>query len=230
MRLKGAALCIAGGLLLQQAVPAHAALTLVTLGPAYQVGLGDYTDIDVNADGINDIRFGTPGTFGSNFSTYVTPLNGTEVMFDPYFDTVTKMDNWIGDGDTFIIDDTPRLIPGGPGAEYRATVYFRWLTGNFNASLAYGNALGGAGGPFINQNSGYLGFSFTAVDGRHYGWFDIGSVFTNSVLLNAYAYETTPNAPVYLYGYGAPEPTRTMLLLLGIISILHRRRRALGSG
>ncbi len=228
MRLNGSAAVFVCGWLLQLTTLTHGALTLVTLGPSYQVGLGSYSDIDVNSDGINDLRFGTPGTFGSSFATYVTPLNGAEILFDPNFGPVSNLSNWIGEFDTLVIDSNPRLIPA---SEFLAIVHYRWIGGNIMPNLAFGDGIGGNGGPFLNQNHGYLGYSFLTVDGRHYGWFDIGSVFTNSVLLNSYAFESTPNTPVYLYGSGVPEPGRGVLMLCGGVWLVLRRRRAvLGAG
>jgi len=74
----------------------------------------------------------------------------------------------------------------------------------------------------------YLGLRFDVGGSWRYGWVEIDSLTgLDTGYIRSYGWETEPNTPV---SAGAPEPARTALLMIGVISILCRRRRALGSG
>ncbi|OYW73267.1 MAG: hypothetical protein B7Z37_22200 [Verrucomicrobia bacterium 12-59-8] len=76
---------------------------------------------------------------------------------------------------------------------------------------------------------GSFGILFAADDGWHYGYVDIdaGPGYAGMTLYG-WAYESQPNTAITVGS--VPEPSRTMLLIFGIIAGFCRRRRALGSG
>ncbi len=78
-------------------------------------------------------------------------------------------------------------------------------------------------GPLVPE-SGYLAVLFSLPDGIHYGWVEVG-VYPNSSLgfLRSYAWETTPNTPIF--AGSVPEPGRMVLLLAGVFALVYRRRR-----
>ena len=103
-----------------------------------------------------------------------------------------------------------------------------------NADLFYSTGEGGSGddpashlGSASNQFEpgveGYLGFKFTtnADAGPYYGWMRV--ILTNNTsvgIIKDWAYDDT-GAPI-----NTPEPGRATLLLLGMLGLVTRRRRA----
>ena len=80
------------------------------------------------------------------------------------------------------------------------------------------------------SNTDYVGVRFLAGGEVHYGWVEVEVPFDGfpGGYIKRYAWESEPNTPITA---GAlPEPSRTLLLLFGILPLLHRRRRALGAG
>ena len=74
----------------------------------------------------------------------------------------------------------------------------------------------------------YMGMRFEIGGEWHYGWVEIDSwTGVNTGYIRSYGWETDANTPI---AAGAPEPARAALLLIGLISMHRRRRRALGSG
>lgn len=89
-------------------------------------------------------------------------------------------------------------------------------------------------GPALNQFQlgvpGIVGFTFQPTIGGnvYYGWASM--TFSNSGpgTIHSYAYDNTPNTGI-LAGdtLGIPEPSRALLLLLGLMGAVGRRRRRL---
>ena len=74
----------------------------------------------------------------------------------------------------------------------------------------------------------YLGLRFDVGGSWRYGWVEIDSwTGLDTGYIRSYGWETDANTPI---AAGAPEPARAALLLIGLISMHCRRRRALGSG
>lgn len=76
---------------------------------------------------------------------------------------------------------------------------------------------------------GYIGFTFQPTVGgsTYYGWASV--TFSNSGpgSINGYAYDDTPGTGILAGDIGgAPEPSRAMLLMLGLTALLARRRRS----
>lgn len=86
------------------------------------------------------------------------------------------------------------------------------------------NHMGISASQFFPGTEGFFGFHFTKNDtsGPYYGWMRV--VFTSGVpggLIKDWVYDDN-GAPIIV---GAPEPGRSLLLLLGCVSLIHRRRR-----
>jgi hypothetical protein len=103
------------------------------------------------------------------------------------------------------------------------------------SSLIYSSGFGGSGdsvphlGVASNQfgvgQEGYMGFLFTtdASTGPYYGWMRVA--FTNNApggIIKDWAYDDTGSA---ITVQSIPEPSRALLLMLGIGTALFRRRR-----
>lgn len=98
--------------------------------------------------------------------------------------------------------------------------------------MDFASGFGGSGDPFAHigvgpdqfeaGEEGYLGFRFftDASEGPYYGWMRVS--FTNNTsggMIFDWAYENT-GAPIAI-----PEPSRALLLLLGLVAAGNRRRR-----
>lgn len=88
-------------------------------------------------------------------------------------------------------------------------------------------------GPALNQfqlsTPGLIGFTFQPTIGGnvYYGWASVTIENTSAGTIHSWAWENTPDTGI-LAGdiLGIPEPTRALLLLLGLMGAVMRRRRA----
>ncbi len=105
--------------------------------------------------------------------------------------------------------------------------------GGLNYSTGFGGSgspnahLGGGANQFGVGTEGYLGFKFTLNDtsGPYYGWMRV--TLTNNTaggVISDWAYDDTGSA---LTIAGVPEPGRIGLILLGLLGLVTRRRRAI---
>ena len=227
---------------LQEAVAAVVVTYRGSNPPPLLPGLTGTVPFDMNADGVFDFQFHCNGFFAA-FDTYGINRVSAFIDMSGFYEhqiVPVALGAEIGPGSAF-----PYLDPVFPGF---GNLPGAWHSGN-EITYPTGFTLGYATSGFMQFSNAYIGVEFMAADGVHYGWIKyIGfSVYqfpvfgpngellgyVNGVnepggVVNEWAYESTPNTPIVA---GAlPEPSRAMLLLLGIISILHRRRRALGSG
>lgn len=198
---------------------------------------------DINADGVFDFQFHSNGFFAA-FDTYGTNRVSAFIDLTEFYVhqiVPVSLGAEIGPESAF-----PYLDPVFPGF---GLLPGAWHSGDEIPSYVAGFNLGYATSGFMQYSNAYIGVEFMAADGIHYGWIKYTGFsvyqfpvfgpngellgYVNGVnepggVVNQWAYESTPNTPIFA---GAlPEPSRTMLLLLGIFSLLHRRRRALGSG
>ena len=93
-----------------------------------------------------------------------------------------------------------------------------------NESGGLNNHMGSGASEFFPGSEGFLGFTFTKNDssGPFYGWVRV--VFTNNTaggVIKDWVYDDS-GAPILA---GAPEPTRSLLALLGLSALLQRRKR-----
>jgi hypothetical protein len=71
----------------------------------------------------------------------------------------------------------------------------------------------GVSGPFANTKNRFLGLKFTLSGQVYYGWagFKVAYDYSDEALLTAYAYETTPNTPIYA-GQSSDSPSESQPL------------------
>ena len=88
-------------------------------------------------------------------------------------------------------------VPVGPGEKFAATNSYSFglimaVAGSFSQTWFFG--------PWANATNRYLGFKFLINGQTHYGWarMSVGDYLHSSgkVVLNGYAYETTPNTTI----------------------------------
>jgi len=80
-------------------------------------------------------------------------------------------------------------------------------------------------GPFAGVTSAYIGLEFY-IDGQaYYGWVDVGAPASiNGGWVYNYAYETTPNTPIF--AGEVPEPAAWGLVAAGALVFLSRQKLA----
>jgi hypothetical protein len=99
-------------------------------------------------------------------------------------------------------------------------------TSNFAAAAGGSTThVGGAVNQFQISVPGYLGFEFEPTTGgqTQYGWMQITINNTGAGTIHGWAYESTAGTGI-LAG-SVPEPGRALLLMLGLMGVVVRRRR-----
>lgn len=87
--------------------------------------------------------------------------------------------------------------------------------------------VGGGAGQFTAGSEGYIGFKFTKNDssGPYYGWMRVTlTVNTSGGFIHDWAWDDT-GAGILVGALGIPEPSRVLLVLLGLCGIVGRRKR-----
>ena len=161
--------------------------------------------LDINSDGTTDLTFGYDQWFT------VQPANGATLAMDH---------------PSSLVYDAPPLTAGtvigstldnGRSWQTSKSVMVDWEVipgfGTFGA------------GSWAFVTNGYLGVSFSAVDGVHYGWVQITSFPDQRAYIHSWAYESQPGVEI-LAGV-VPEPSTIGLLLLGsgVVGLASWRRR-----
>ncbi len=86
-------------------------------------------------------------------------------------------------------------------------------------------------GPAPNQfqlgTPGLIGFTFQPTIGGnvYYGWASMTFSNTGPGTIHSWAWDNTPNTGILAGDLGVPEPTRALLLMLGLLSVMMRRQR-----
>jgi hypothetical protein len=82
----------------------------------------------------------------------------------------------------------------------------------------------GSDGYFTGVESAYIGLQFQDA-GQTYGWARAGApvIGINGGWVYDYAYETTPNTPIFAGQRAVPEPSAWPLLILGAAMFIARR-------
>ncbi|MBL9129608.1 MAG: PEP-CTERM sorting domain-containing protein [Verrucomicrobiaceae bacterium] len=87
-------------------------------------------------------------------------------------------------------------------------------------------------GPALNQFQiampGYIGFSFELAGDNYYGWARMTAASGSAGTLHDWAYNNVANEGIVIgqLVVAVPEPSRTVLLLSGLLGVLFRRRRS----
>ena len=88
--------------------------------------------------------------------------------------------------------------------------------------------MGGSAGQFQPNTPGYIGFKMqtSPTSDTYYGWMQVSfnNVGAGSIL--SYAYESSPGTGIVTGLIAVPEPSRAVLLLLGMMAAVLRRRRS----
>jgi len=154
--------------------------------------------LDMNGDGSTDLRF----DYVMDFT--VQPQSGSAV-------TVQNNPSWLW-----------KPWPIAAGTEVSATPGGASQWGNSLYTLVDWESIPGVGlvggGTWAWVNNGYLGVSFTAADGVHYGWVEISAYNTMGAHINSWAYESQPGVSIEV-GV-VPEPTTLALFVIGLAILL----------
>lgn len=205
-------------------VTAAVVVTQVTGVTAIGTGTRSF---DVNNDGLEDLRFAANNS-GLLWVT-VTPLNATQIVrnFTNFETPVTNLNGYFYDEYAFQIGSDPHAFVVSTNPWLGPIRDFYWGGGGTLASTYQDNGAINSG---QYQNVvGYMGFSYQESGQTHYGWFRVGTQGNGTAQFYEYAIETTPGQAIYLGS--VPEPGRGVLMLLGGLGLMNRRRRAaLGAG
>jgi hypothetical protein len=155
---------------------------------------GEYTDIDLNHDGITDFALWIYGGHSTKIATsflavYPNAGNGAVGTAKGWFRSAVAL--WQG-----AKIGPHRLFNGGSKASFAGQMVNRVTKlGSTTSSFWEGQFADGGKG----VKNRYLGFQFLINGKIHYGWARIrvdisGKTFT--AFLNGYAYETIPNKPI----------------------------------
>ncbi|MCG8454798.1 MAG: hypothetical protein MI919_00845 [Holophagales bacterium] len=155
--------------------PARAAVVSTDVDPDQTFGVGQSVDIDLNGDGIDDLRVRQNGASGGNAIVSATPLNGAALQGN-------QPGNW----------GYPYAL--AYGATISAGQVFD-VVGNavnntaLNSYGQYGNWVGG-------NVDAYLGVRFDILGNTHFGWVHLEVTSAEQFILRAYAYESVDGDPI----------------------------------
>lgn len=107
------------------------------------------------------------------------------------------------------------------GSEIGSTAYF---ASGYNGSETH---IGASSSQFQIEATGYIGFTFDLAGDTHYGWMRMTPGSGGAGIVHDWAYNSLPDEGIYAgLLLGIPEPSRALLLILGMSIVVLRRRRA----
>jgi len=174
--------------------------------------------LDIDNDGVDDVRFGGSIIQGSVFRTERANRTLTTLVNPP---------NATG--------STASLL-GGNVIGMAPPLGLSWLSTSRDGFTEPGEDTGGFDvlalcvstgclGEFFSLlgNRSFIGIEFEGSEGTHYGFFDV-EFGGNAVVgqINGWAYESQPNTPITTFTI--PEPSSILLVLLSGSMLLRRKR------
>ena len=172
------------------AVHSPAAMAKVVVVPAHVIVGVHNSTFPINIDGTTEFTLSNHERSVYSSSLFVTPASGAGVVGHSPGNQVAalKFGAVIRSADQF-----------EPGKQLLA----------FYSDPRFGSPF--ASGPFVNTRNRFLGLKFE-LDGQvYYGWAGFSVVNGATATLTAYAYETTPNTPIYA-GQSSDSPRESRLL------------------
>ncbi len=176
--------------------------------------ISDY-NLDVDGNGANDFYLG-----GMRPNFVVNPIDNDN-LFLCTWTTVYGQEGWwwppLDYGAT--IDPVP-----GPSQTWLEPDAYITLAAWFPSPGIWNGAMEG-GTEYVATENGYLGFSFEADTGTHYGWMRISTSGDDlqGATLHDWAWNTTPGQG--LWAGQVPEPSTYILFALGGLTIAIAARR-----
>lgn len=180
---------------------------------------------DINGDGSQDFRLITRNEGSTSTANYARISAGvTGSSFQPINVVGATVSNFnypsrLGAGVSISAAQNFITLALTPSSYYLAA-----------GSFAFGNGFPNSKWRTAGANSGYLGFSFTAADGLHYGFAQLtvaaqgNGALSRSFTLSGIGYESTPNTAITTFA-AVPEPSSIALAALGGVGIAALRRR-----
>jgi hypothetical protein len=151
---------------------------------------------------------------GTSFSVNGTSTSGI-ISQQPFLDFPDTI--WV-----VLLDAGQQIGPNADG--------YGWFSGGLLASSTGSGTQGGGpltGGYFAGAEAAYFGFDFQQDGQTYYGWMDVGSPYVTGTggvgWLYSYAYETTPNTPIF--AGEVPEPSTWVLFGAGGTALWSFRRK-----
>ena len=162
---------------------------------------------------------------------YLNPLSGTTTSYPGDWNTAPWINSffggvYIGNSDLLrsVVTGTDQIINLPLGTLINSLSTF--AAGESGSSTHIGAALN----QFQLGIPGYIGFAFEPNTGgsTHYGWMSLTINNSGVGTLLGYAYDDTAGAGIEVGATGAvPEPSRALMLLLGALRVMLRRKRAI---
>lgn len=188
-------------------LPASAAVVFTTLN----------TPIPMTIDGVylNPLTGATVTTLPSGWNTepWMNPFfGGVDVATDDLFlPVITGASTIVNLASGTVIDGTLTFATAESGSS------------DHTAAVVMPNM-------FTLGTPGYLGFQFkptTSSTDVFYGWASVTFNNTGTGIITSYAWNDSPNTGILAGDIGlAPEPSRALLLVVGSLGVLLRRRRS----
>jgi len=170
--------------------------TIVHVVPPQPIPYSDYPssqDIDINNDGAPDFNLSSPNSFDIDLS----PLNSNAIISVP---------EPPGDLGALIY----AFNQGAPISSSLVPVLAWWgSNGNGPPSIVSAANIGSIG-YFQGQTDAYAGFRLDVAGSLYYGWIHIQNFGANWGQIIDWAYETSPNTPIF--AGQVPEPSTGVLL------------------
>jgi hypothetical protein len=196
-------------------------------GAAAVLGVNESTNAEIMYGKLGVTLDGTTGSNPDNYWFDVNQDGNLDLQVTHVHWTFSSGSLVPSNGFAYVYGRQGGLVVGAGSSALR--LYQSNVVDGAQPFVAFGAlALNDAAGAFRLPGPGYVGFSFEADDGTHYGWLQ---VYMNGAALNAfslvdYAYENIAGQGIHVGT--VPEPGSLGLLATGAIGLLMWRRARRG--